>query len=89
VVPITSYDLTLDAAVVTGNKGSPEAAHGRGFYFTNLDADTNARTYFKITPLVRPLSYAMVIWYKASNFDSIATGYCDFEGGETNFEITK
>jgi hypothetical protein len=31
----------------------------------------------------------LVIWYKASNFDSIATAYCDFEGDQTNFGITK
>ena len=88
-LPVTSYSIKLDGAMVSGGNGEPEPAYGRGFYFDNTNSTEQSRKYLKMTGMQRPFSYAMVIWYKADSFSSIVDGYCNYEEGEKNFSIYK
>jgi len=37
-LPVTSYSIKLDGAMVSGGNGEPEPAYGRGFYFDNTNS---------------------------------------------------
>jgi len=90
-LPIFSYDIELEGAMVSGGNGEPEPAYGRGFYFENRTSSETNRKYLKMTGLQRPFSYAMVIWYKADaeGFSDLVTGYCIYDEGIRNFTIKR
>lgn len=51
--------------------GNPVPVWGRGFYLDN--SDTPGSTYIQLDNLDLGPSFAIALWYKAYNFDSLWT----------------